>query len=220
VAGNQLTVSAANKATGSYQVEVAASDGRLTATTTFHVVISNAPPLLAVADHITAPAGATRVAIPITTSDPEGDALTVSAAVAAATDDSSVASQLKAAYGLAFAGSYFTGAYGLGEKWLKSTNGLQFYCILPSGELHKFTGSIASLTSSTTLLATLDKSFYDDPSRLWNAPAISQPRATATVVGNQIILQLQAAYRGAVSVDITVSDALASVKRTVVVTFP
>jgi subtilisin family serine protease len=218
VVDNHLRLTLPAGYAGSFAVEVAASDGQLTASTSFHVAVGNTPPTLTVADRITAPAGATRVAIPIATNDADGDTLTIRAEAKAA--GTSLASQLKATYGLTFAGSYFTGAYGLGEKWLKSADGLQFFCVLPNGELHKFTGSVAQLGTAATRIATLDASYHDDPSKLWNAPPAAGPSVTVAVSDGQIVLTLQTAYRGTVSVDVIVSDGLASVKKTVVVTFP
>lgn len=218
VAGNQLNMSWPAGATATFRVEVTASDGQSASVTTFNVAVSNAAPTLNVAATATATAGATSVAIPFVVSDADGDPLSVSAQAASA-GGGSLASQLKTTYGLTYAGSYFTNVYGLGEKWLKSADGLQFFCILPNGELHRFTGTPASLTSSSTLLASLDTSFYADPSLLWNAPSAG-PKATATIVGNQVVVTLRQPYHGAVAVQVTVSDGIASVKKTVTAYFP
>jgi len=228
VTGSQLVVAAAASATGSYQIEVTASDGKLAATRTFTVAIAaaatpprtNSPPTLTVADKINASAGATSVVIPFSANDPNGDPLTVTAQATAAGGSSSLAYQLKSKYNLTYSGSYFTNVYGLGEKWLKSADGLQFFYLLPSGELHKFTGSIVSLATAATLVGTLDKSFYDDPSKLWNATSEAAPSVTASVVNGQVIVTLSQPYHGTVAVDIAVSDGVASVKKTVIVTFP
>ncbi len=219
IVGNRLTLTPPTGYLGTFAVDVTASDGQLTTTTTFHVTVNNAPPTLTLAGQITASVGATRVNIPYAAADADGDALTVTAQATVA-GGSSQAASLKAMYKLTYAGSYFWNAYGLGEKWLKSADGLAFYCLLPNGELHKFTGSVASLTTAATLIASLDVSFFTDPSKLWNAAPAAGPRVTATVANGQVSVTLLDPFRGNVSVDVTVSDGLASAKKTVVVTFP
>lgn len=220
VSGSQLTLSLPAGLSGSFTVDLTASDGALSATTSFRVTITNSAPTLSVPATVTAAVGATSVVIPVNAADPDGDPVAIAAKVTSTGEGSSLAYQLKTTYNLAFAGSYFTNAYGLGEKWLKSADGLSFYCLLPNGELHKFNGSVADMTKPSTLLATLDSSFHADPSKLWNATPPSSPKATATVSNGQVIVTLAGPARGSVSVEITVSDGLQTVTRTVVVTFP
>ncbi len=220
IVGNRLTLNLPLGYLGTFAVDVTASDGQLTATTSFRVSVSNSPPTLAIADRVTAAMGATSVAIPFTAADADGNVLTITAQATAAGSTAALASQLRSTYALTYAGSYFWNAYGLGEKWLKSADGLQFFCILPNGEFRKFTGSVAGLSSAASLVATLDASYFDNPSKLWNAAAVSGPRVTATVVNNQVVVSLQQPYHETVSVEVTVGDGLASVKKTVVITFP
>ncbi|MEI7684829.1 MAG: Ig-like domain-containing protein, partial [Planctomycetota bacterium] len=218
VKGKVLTLTNAAGYSGVLTVEVTASDGVLSSTTSFRVVVSNTAPTLTIASKATAGAGATRVAIPLSASDADGDTVTFKAETTTS-DTSSIAYRLKTTYTLSYAGDYFTNVYRLGEKWLKSSDGLQFFCILPNGELHKFSGSVADLTNASTLIARLDSSYYNDPSKLWNAvPAAAA--ATVSVVKNQLIVTLAQPFRGSISVNVTVSDGLASVTKTIVVSFP
>lgn len=217
IKGSQLVVTPPAGFTGTLNVEVTASDGKLSSTTTFRVVVSNNPPTLTVPAKVTAAAGARTAAIPVTVSDADGDAVSIRASTNA-TDSSSLAYRLKSTYSLTFSGSYFTNVYRLGEKWLKSEDGLQFYCILPNGELHRYNGSVASLTNASTLIGRLDQSYYDDPSKLWNAAAPA-PAGTVSVVNNQVIVTMPQGYRGSVVVDVTVSDGIATVTKKVTVTF-
>jgi subtilisin family serine protease len=218
VKGKVLTLTNAAGYSGAFTVEVTASDGVLSSTTSFRVVVSNTAPTLTIAAKATAGAGATRVAIPLSASDADGDAVTFKAETTTS-DTSSIAYRLKTTYTLSYAGDYFTNVYRLGEKWLKSSDGLQFFCILPNGELHKFSGSVADLTNASTLIARLDSSYYNDPSKLWNAVP-SAAAATVSVVNNQLIVTLAQPFRGSISVKVTVSDGLASVTKTIVVSFP
>jgi subtilisin family serine protease len=218
--GNQLTLSLPTKFAGTFTVELIAGDGHLTSTTSFRVTASNAPPTLTIPDRITAPGGATRIVIPIAVADADGDSLTVSATAAAGGADSSLAAQLKATYGLTYSGSYFTNAYGFGEKWLKSADGLQFFCILPNGELHKFTGAVASVSATETLLATLDATYYDDPSKLWNATPAAGPRLETTATDKEVVLTLQSSFQGSVAVEVAVTDGVTVVRKSVIVSFP
>jgi subtilisin family serine protease len=218
IGGNQLTLTPPKGYAGTFTVEVTASDGELASKTTFRVIVSNAAPSIAVAARVTADKGAKSASTPITVADADGDALTITAKVATATS-SSEAYRLKTTYNLTFFGSYFTNAFGLGEKWLRSADGLQFFVILRNGEVHRFTGTLGSLTSAATLIGKLDASHYADPSKLWNAAA-SAPVATATVANGRLtVTLLQTSYRGPVSVDVTATDGLIAVKKTVVVTF-
>lgn len=57
---------------------------------------------------------------------------------------------------------------GLDEKWIQGDGSAYFY-ILPTGDFFRWTGSF----ESSTLLATLDTSFYDDPALLTTAEPIA-----------------------------------------------
>ena len=60
--------------------------------------------------------------------------------------------------------------YGAREKWILGS-GNQWYFLLPNGELRKYLGTMPASLGSGGLVATLDPSFYADPSLLWNAKA-------------------------------------------------
>jgi hypothetical protein len=56
---------------------------------------------------------------------------------------------------------------GLDEKWMQSSSG-KWYFITPDGSLYEWNGD--SDLSTSTLIATLDSTYYDDTSKLHNAP--------------------------------------------------
>jgi len=60
---------------------------------------------------------------------------------------------------------------GASEKWLGSASGT-WYFITPDGKFYEWTGSQpgANFVSGSKLVATLDPSYYNDPSKLYDAP--------------------------------------------------
>ena len=102
---------------------------------------------------------------------------------APALSSSLVAFNLKQSLGLTYTGNYWTNYYGLQEKRLENQSG-KWYCLLPNGELRRAGTSAAAMLMARSLVATLDSSFYTDPSLLWNAQAGAAVPVTATVAGS------------------------------------
>jgi hypothetical protein len=119
--------------------------------------------------------------------------------------------------GLTYAGSYFTNAWGAQEKWLLGS-GQQWYFILPSGQLRKWAGTMASSMNSANLLATLDPSDYTNPSLLWNAQPGTAPNVSLVLSGNHLTVQPPTGYAGSFVVQVGVSDGSASDTKTFKVT--
>jgi len=94
-----------------------------------------------------------------------------------------VAFNLKQSLGLTYTGNYWTNYYGLQEKWLQDHSG-QWYCLLPDGEFRRAGTSAAAMLMAGSLVATLDSSFYTDPSLLWNAQAGVASAVTVTATGS------------------------------------
>ena len=216
VTGNQLSIAIPAGYAGSFTIEVTANDGQANAVTSFRVTVVNNPPTLTLPATAVAPTGANNVAVSFVAADPDGDPLTVTASVQAT---ASTAYQLKQSLGLTYAGSYFQNSVGLGEKWLLSQDRKQWYALLSNGELRRYASSSVQLLSAANLVATLDRSFFDDPSKLWNAAPSTTPRATVSVIGGQLKVVLQETYHGTLMVDVLVSDGFASVKKTIAITF-
>ncbi len=76
----------------------------------------------------------------------------------------SYATVLQQTLGLSFTGNFYQNFNGYQERWLRGT-GSAWYYITPSGKL--FTGA-------GVFLATLDPIYYNEPARLYNAPALNQ----------------------------------------------
>src|SRR5207248_1207305 len=177
--GNQLTIDPAAGYTGSFVVQVSASDGVAVTTGTFTVTVAggttptNSAPVLAAIANQTMSVNQGTLRLTLSASDADGNPLTFSAST---TSGTSLAAQLDQQLGLNFAGDYYLNNWGLNEKWLLGTNG-QWYLILPSGQVRRWTGDYTGTLSPSGLVANLSPAFYTDPSLLWNAsnqlPAIS-----------------------------------------------
>lgn len=206
IAGNQLIIAPAFGYSGSFQVIVTASDGRATASRSFTITVANAAPVLdAIASQTMVINKPLTLSLPAR--DPDGDALTFSAQVPALSNQ---AYQVKQYYGLTFAGSYRFNSQGARERWLLGKNN-RWYIITPNGQLRKWLGSMAATMTAAGLMVKLDASYYNDPSKLWNArPTVP---ATATISGNQLTLQPLAGFSGNFTVQVTASDGLLSATR-------
>jgi hypothetical protein len=90
---------------------------------------------------------------------------------------------------------------------------------LPNGELRRYGANNAQMLGAGNLVAKLDPSVYADPSKLWNAQPPVSANATVSLNNGQATVTVAAGFHGTVSVDVTVSDGIASVKKTVTVTF-
>lgn len=205
--GNQLLLTPTTGYTGTFFVVVTVSDGKATASRSFQVTVSNSTPIL---DPIPDQAASLNkpLTVQLSAKDADGDALTYTAQVQPVPTQ---AYQLKQQLGLSYAGSYYTNSFRANEKWLRGSNNT-WYIILPSGELRKWLGTLGASMAAGALVTTLDKSFYDDPSLLWNAqPTIP---ATVTFSGNKMTITPLAGFTGSFTVQVTASDGVASATRT------
>ncbi|MSQ94301.1 MAG: hypothetical protein EXR98_07065 [Gemmataceae bacterium] len=167
-----------------------------------------APTVQPIANQKVAPGG-TRV-ITLIGSDPEGNPLSWSANVINASQTQ--AYQLKQQLGLTYAGSYYTNIWGQNEKWMSSTSGA-WYCIVPSGDLRRWTGSMTTTMQAANLVATLGASCYADPSLLWNAQE-GGAGLSVSVSGNQLTIQTPAGVEDNFQIQVTASDGKLSASQT------
>ncbi len=210
IVGNQLTISAPSTTSGSYTIEVTASDGKVGVKQTFVLNVTNsAPTLQAIADQSVI-AGSTAT-VNLVAGDADNDAITYSARIVNLM--SQTAYQLDQQLGLGFSGSYAQNAIGLNEKWMTGKNGTQ-YCILPNGDVRLWGGSAIATMQASNLVGKLDARFYSDPSLLWNAQLSSAPLPTMTIVGGQLQIPTSAAFSETYQIEVTASDGVDSVKRT------
>ncbi len=217
VAGNQLTVQVAAGYTGSFQIQVAVSDGTHSVSSTFTVsaVRQNGAPVLAPIANLTINRGG-KATISVSASDADGDALTYSAK---ALPSNYLAYQLEQQLKLTYKGSYFQSSIlGKNEKWLATANPAGFqdwYCILPNGELRRHGGTLAATMSAANLIAKLDPSYYANPQLLWNAKLQAAPAISLKWIGSKLTITPPANYLGVFYLEVSVSDGAATTKQTV-----
>lgn len=209
VAGNQLTITPATSFVGTFLVNVSAGDGAATVQQTFSVTTTNTAPVLAPVANQTLSHSQGSLTVTLSATDAEGDALTYSAQALSA---GQMAYNLKQTLGLTYTGNYWTGYYGAQEKWLKGQDG-QWYALLPNGELRRTGNSATDMLAPGAVIATLDSSFYQDPSLLWNAQPGTAIPVTTTVTGNQLTIQPAAGYLGTFTVQVSVSDGVTTSQR-------
>jgi subtilisin family serine protease len=161
--------------------------------------VNVAPVLQPIADQTVAP-GASRT-LTLAATDPNGDAVTFTVTVIGVS--TSQAYQLKTSLGLTYAGSYFQNIWGKNEKWLTSKTGI-WYCILPNGQLRRWTGSMATTLQPANLVTTLSTSIYADPSLILNAQPAVGP--TVSVVGKILTIKAPAGVTGSYQIQVTASD--------------
>jgi hypothetical protein len=217
ISGNQLTIHPAQGYAGSFTVQVTVSDGLEVATQSFQVTVTpNPPPTLAAIPNQTM-RGTQPLIVTLPGSDSDGDSLTYSAHVVGGA--AAQAYQLKQQLGLLATTNYYTNAWGFQEKWLPGSGG-QWYFILPDGELRQWAATRYATPAPYTLIATLDSSFYADPSLLWNAQPSALPIVSLSISGNQLTIQRPGTFTGTFQVQAAVSDGSSSATQTFQVTVP
>lgn len=202
LAGNSLTVTPAANFTGSFVVQVAASDGALSARQSFLVTVTNAAPVISSITTSNANGG---LSVVLAATDADGDAVSFTAQ---ALSTSQAAYNLRQTLGLTYTGDYWTNYFGAGEQWLLGHDG-QWYFLLPNGELRLGRSTLADSMKPDALIATLDSAFYADPSLLWNAQMPISVPVSAWVSGNQVTVMPSGGYHGTVYVQISATDGFA-----------
>jgi hypothetical protein len=212
--GSQLTIAPGAGTSGSFVVNVSASNGTQSSSETFKVIVhtnDQRPVLASIPDQ-----SFSRFVGELLTlqgSDPDGDTLTYSAT------GQTQAYWLKQTYGLyQDPGGFFTNARGQQEKYLRGkvsvdgyTNGGGdfWYYILPSGDLYEFTPSYTNPVLTGALVAHLGTSFYTDPTLLTNA-ANTAVALSLIVSGNVLSILPTGLVPETFVVIATVSDVLLS----------
>jgi len=215
VQGNQLTVHASQPIAGTFTIQVTVSDGFLTATRSFTVTLTNTPPTLAAIAPPTMAKGQTSLTIALSASDADNDKLTFSAV---ALTPSAAAYQLEQKYGFQeFNGSYYTNIQGHNEKWLIDRTGT-CYCILPTGQIYRWSLTMAQTLTAANYIGTLDPSFWTNPELLWDAAPPVTPALTFSFQNNQLTIHRPANLTGVFYVTVTVSDGLTTTQQTLQVT--
>ncbi len=165
---------------------------------------NTAPVLSPIGDRtMSAPQDAINVALNAT--DAEGDQLTFTAEVLPSSSLAGRAYELDQRLGLYSTGNYMRNLRGAQEKWMRGAGNKSYY-ILPNGELHQWTGRMAS----SPLVARLSSDYWSNPRLLHDArPAPQVIPADAVSLGLQgIVLTINPrdGLLGQFQVRVTVSD--------------
>jgi hypothetical protein len=199
--GSVLTITPSAGFTGTFDVRATVTDGTFAVSRyiTVTATSANQPPVLSSLSDGNIARG-TSYTVALSASDTDGDPLTYGGSAV------SQAYRLKVGFGFFSDGNLYFNIYGQQEKWFQGAAGT-WYFILPSGALYQWDGTANQATG--TLLATLDVSYYADPSRLYNATA----GATVSVTGNMLTVTPDANFTGVLTVTATASDGFTTVSQ-------
>jgi subtilisin family serine protease len=208
VSGYQLSITPPATFVGTFLVQAGAYDGAASATQTFAVTVTDTAPVLGALANQAMSHTQGSLTLPLSASAADGAPLTFAAQ---ALSTSQVAFSLKQSLGFMATANYWTNFWGASEKWLQDRTGV-WYCLLASGELRRAGGSVQEMQSAAALVATLDSSFYQDPSLLWNAQPGAAAPVTLRVTGSQLTIQPAASFVGTFTVQVNVSDGIATTR--------
>ncbi len=166
------------------------------------------PPTFAAIANQTLQVGST-ITIPLLVTSPTGSPITFSYTQVYLP---ALIYQLDQQYGFSYLGNYYLNSHGANEKWLMG-NGNTWYAILPNGEVRRWSGSMTDMMTGVNLIATLDASYWSDPSKLWNAPYAGMPPAVFGLAGNKLSVRATAYWVGTYSVIVSASDGHYTVKQ-------
>jgi hypothetical protein len=168
----------------------------------------NGKPTLAAIANQTLQVGQT-IYVPLQASDPENEPITFTYKQIYLPAQ---AYQLDQQLGLTSSGNYYTNSRGANEKWMIGNNQV-WYCVMPNGEVRRWTGTMTDTLLPTNLVATFDASYYADPAKLWNAPYAGMPPAVFGITGNTLSIRSPAQWLGTYQLEVTASDGHYQVKR-------
>jgi subtilisin family serine protease len=208
LAGTVLTITPRQGFLGSFSVLATVSDGQASVSQTFQVSVTNSAPVLARIGDQTMSRSERSRAITLQASDADGDSLRYTAQVLSYDPLAKQAYDLDQRLGLYKPGNYFQNLRGAREKWMQG-NGGAWYCILPNGQLRAWAGKM----STSPVVATLSPAYYANPALLHDArPPVLTPSKDAAVAlsGNVLTITPRSGFLGTFSVQVTVSDGIAS----------
>ena len=213
VVGNQLIITPGDGFLGNFNVTVTVTDGAVTDSETFNVSVTNTPPELSIGNQ-TIPHTQETLTIDLPQFDADGDPLSYTAEIQAGGDPLAIrAYELDQELGLYKNGSYGQDWGGWQERWMQSASQTPYF-ITPDGTFYRWGGSM----SGSTMIAEFDPSYYDDPTKLHEAPlpelTVDAQGSTAAVVGNQLIITPGDGFLGNFNVTVTVTDGAATVSET------
>ncbi len=199
--GNVLTIDPRQGFTGHFRVTVSASDGQAADSETFGVTVANGAPDLAPISNQRMSATQDAIAVPLSATDPDGDPLTYRAEVLPPDALAQKAYDLDQSLRLYYAGSYSQNLRGYQEKWIRSSLG-PWYCILPSGQLRRWSGRM----STSPVVATLSPAYWADPRLLHDAKLIRPGDVVLSLSGDTLTINPRNGLTGDFQVRATASD--------------
>jgi hypothetical protein len=214
LSGNQLTIRCDPSFMGSFTVQVTASDGIANVSQSFNVSVTRRGAVLSSIANQTMSHAQKTLSVNLPVSNPDNDALSFSARALA---PSQQAYNLEQTLGLTYTGNYWTNFYGDAEKWLLASgagSARGWFCLLPNGELRRAGNSLADMLAASSLVATLDGTFYQDPSLLWNAQPPVTPSVSFAFSGNRMTVTPAANVAGTFAVQVTMSAGQVNVSQT------
>ncbi len=201
---NNLTIDPADGFLGTFQVNVTASDGFESATTSFALAVANSAPVISEIPDQQVSYNAGSLSVTVDATDADGDALSFWG------EAFQLDAMQAAAYALQTEHQFFFGPrisenyHGLGEKYfLGDTN--QWFYILPSGAIYRWRGSI----NASTLVGTLDSTYHADLTRIFDAQPAT-PNALPfdmTWSGNRLTIDFPDDFVGTFDVNVGARDA-------------
>jgi hypothetical protein len=186
---------------GSLQVAVHADNGHAVQTAVVEIdVTNNGPAVDPIADQSISHTQS-ELLTPFVATDPDGEVLDVSAEVI-----QPELYQLDEQYEFESDGQYYEDWGGQSERWIRDSFGGWYY-LLPTGSLHEWNGDFGSSPE----LVSLDVEVYQDPQLLTDATPAG---VTATIDGDNVVIQHDGSYVGTVEIVVTAADALESASQT------
>ncbi len=223
ISGNNLILQTNAVFTGSFQVEVTASDGKASAKQKFEVASAqggnpnpkptptptpapvNSPPVLKAIPEQAVKPGA-KILITLDATDPNNDPIQYTASlVKVQASGVNPAYKIKQDLSLTYLGSYYPNAWGKNEKWMSGAN-QSYYMILPNGELRRWAGTMAATSSNANLITVLQVDYYNDPSLLWDAKATVLNPVTLQISGKVVTVKVELGFVGSIQVKASASD--------------
>ena len=164
---------------------------------------SEGPPVLATIGDQTMVHNVASIDLSLSATDPDGDTITYTAVDVAVDATAALAVQLRQTHSLVAASNEALNLRGVNEKYMRGANDAWFY-ILPNGELYQWAGTIAS----STLVGTLDSTYYADLSLLLTAEASPYGAfsGTLSISGTTLTIDPDAGFTGVFGVTVTASD--------------
>ncbi|MDP7163531.1 MAG: hypothetical protein QF792_08570, partial [Phycisphaerae bacterium] len=205
VNGNQLTVDPADGFVGLFQVEVVADDGLAAVTDSFAVTVTNAAPVLDIADQEMSHNEDKRVLL-LPATDADGDAIAYTVSVK---DSAAIAAELRGGLGLVRYLSWMDNYRGWGAKYFQDQVGSKYY-MLSDGSVYRWRKK--KQVAGGPLEGRVDARYYSDPQSLLTAKAGDVPTAaTVSVNGNQLTVDPADGFVGPFQVEVTAADGLTTV---------